>query len=222
MLGVSEQLRDPEVRRALLDPKAFVPDEEGRSSDARELFLPGFDAKRRAFAAPFAMAGVNTRVVHRTNALLGHPYGPDFRYAEDVLLGGGVGGLARVVGVSVGMGLFVAGLAFGPTRKLLERRLPAPGEGPSEERRRRGFLIVEIDAVADDGAQATLRIEGDLDPGYGLTAVMFGESALALADASSPRGEGGVLTPASALGAALVARLRARGMRFEVVAPTHG
>ena len=109
-----------------------------------------------------------------------------------------------------GLGALAGGLAFGPTRKLLDRVLPDPGEGPSEKTRESGYFKIEVHA---DGRRAKVAAKGD--PGYAATAVMMGEAALCLALDELPD-RFGVLTPATAMGGALVERLRAAGMTLTV------
>jgi len=173
------------------------------------------------WTGPFLMAGINTRIVRRSNALLGYRYGRDLRYDEAVDTGRGLGGRLRARTLSTGLAAFTTGVALPPTawalRKLL---LPAPGEGPSAEERSRGFFNITLYAEAEvpaDGEPVSLRtrVRAGLDPGYGATARMLGESALCLARGEAEGLEGGVLTPASALGLPLVARLRAAGITFD-------
>jgi short subunit dehydrogenase-like uncharacterized protein len=119
-------------------------------------------------------------------------------------------------GTRLGLGALMAGLSLPPTRYLLDRMLPKPGEGPSEHARRTGHFTIDLFAKTTSGARYTARVRAKGDPGYAATAVMLGESALALVhdrDALPPI-EGGVLTPATALGDPLVARLRAAGMEI--------
>lgn len=213
MMAIFENVRDPAVRRALADPYVLDPDGSPRGPDRPDFMGPKRDADGR-WTAPFVMAGVNTRVVRRSNALLDHAYGRDFRYDEAFDTGAGLGGLAKAIGVSTAMAaVAVAVLPAG--RRLLARFLPAPGEGPSREERERGRFRLEIRAKSAAGQQLVGVIAGNLDPGYGQTAVMLGESALCLAqDELSARG--GVLTPAASMGMKLVDRLRAAGMTFRV------
>ena len=115
-----------------------------------------------------------------------------------------------------GSAALVAGLSFPPTRAVLDRVLPSPGEGPSEETRRKGFFKFEIRTRTPSGARYVATAAGQGDPGYQATAVMFGESALCLAlDGSKLPEAAGVLTPATAMGAVLADRLRAAGFTFE-------
>ena len=102
-------------------------------------------------------------------------------------------------------------------RGLLEKVLPAPGEGPSKEERERGYFVTRFVAETASGKKVKGRVEGKADPGYGETAKMLAESAMCLArDADALPKRAGVLTPASAMGDRLLARLRAAGMVFDV------
>jgi short subunit dehydrogenase-like uncharacterized protein len=214
MMTIAENVRDPVVRRAMGDPYALDPDDGARGPDGRDPLLPGRDEGGR-FTAPFVMGPANTRVVRRSNALLGYPYGRDFRYDEAIDTGRGLRGAGRAAAVSAGLVLGLAVIASPAGRRLAGRFLPAPGEGPDRETRQRGRFRVEIRAVGRSGARVVGVVAGDLDPGYGQTAVMLGETALALAADGLPE-RGGVLTPASALGMPLVERLRSAGMTFRV------
>ena len=150
------------------------------------------------------MASYNTRVVRRSAVLL--DYGPRFRYREISAYSNPV--TARVA--TSGLGGLAAGLAFPPTRRLLDRVLPGPGEGPSEKSRASGYFKMEVHGA---GRRATVAAKGD--PGYAATAVMMGESALCVALDQLPD-RFGVLTPAAAMGTALIDRLRAAGMTLTV------
>ncbi len=155
------------------------------------------------------------RVVRRSAALLG--YGPSFRYDEAVPTGRGPGAAVAAGAVAVLSGALIAGLASPRLRPLLDRVLPAPGAGPSERTLEAGRFRAEARAVTTTGARYRSVVAADLDPGYGATAAMLGQSALSLAldDLDSPAG---VLTPAAAMGDALVDRLRGVGFRLEVAA----
>jgi short subunit dehydrogenase-like uncharacterized protein len=166
---------------------------------------------------PFIMGTINTRAVRRTNALLGWAYGRRFRYREVMGFGSGPLGAVQAAGTAGGAGALVGALSFGPTRAMLDRVLPAPGEGPSAAQRERGFFRIEIHTRTSTGVRYICRVAAKGDPGYKATAVMFGESGLCLAmDGDRLPALAGVLTPASAMGATLVERLRTAGMTFEV------
>jgi len=155
-------------------------------------------------------------VVRRSNALQGWAYGPSFRYREVMGFGGPLGA-AQAGAIAGGVGALTAGLSLAPARAALDRVLPSPGEGPSESARARGFFRIDIHARTSSGARYLCRVAAQGDPGYKATSVMFGESSLCLAlDAERLPARAGVLTPATAMGDALVQRLRHAGQTFEV------
>jgi short subunit dehydrogenase-like uncharacterized protein len=119
-------------------------------------------------------------------------------------------------GMKVAVNGLVVGLALPPTRFVLDRVLPEPGTGPSESAQRNGHFTMDLFTTTTEGVRYTARVRAKGDPGYAATAVMLGESALALAlDRDKlPNVEGGVLTPATGIGDALVDRLRAAGLEI--------
>ena len=166
------------------------------------------------WTAPFFMASHNTRIVRRSNALSGFAYGREFRYDEVMDCGRDLAAPVKAGVVSAGLvGLFAA-MSFGPTRSVLGRVLPKPGEGPSPSSQAKGRFVLDIETTTTTGARYRTRVALDKDPGYSGTAVMLGESALCLAIDELPD-TAGVLTPATAMGDALIDRLRAAGMTIE-------
>jgi short subunit dehydrogenase-like uncharacterized protein len=213
--------RDRELRRVAASPYSLSPDRAhepdlGRQEDL--LTLPGqaVDPALRGTLAPFAMASYNTRVVRRSNALRGWAYGRGFRYREVMSVGTSPLSPVLATGTRLGLGALVAALSLSPTRFLLDRLLPRPGSGPAERTRARGHFTVDLFTTTTTGARYTARVRAEGDPGYTATAVMIGEAALALAvdRAALPASEGGVLTPATGIGDALVRRLRTAGMEI--------
>ena len=202
----------PDLRRVVADPEALTGGTlSGRSRRSHPVLTrePGSDV----WSGPFVMGGFNRQVVLRTDALLGWSYGPDFDYREVVDTGRGPLGVVGAAALAGGTAALMGGLSFGPTRRLLDRVLPAPGAGPSERTRRRGRFAVEVRTTATSGARYAARVAAPYDPGYDGTAVMLGESALALALDDLPDAAG-VLTPMTGIGTGLADRLRAH--RFEV------
>ena len=210
MLNMLEEARtDPEVMRLNNDPYALNPKDQRSGPDGRDQSLPAHDDAFGQWTAPFIMAGLNAKVVRRSNALLGYAYGKGFRYDEAMLMGPGPLGLAKAVGLAAGQGAGLAAMALPPVRRIAARRLPSPGEGPTKAQREKGFWDLRFLGEHPDDPSRNLRarLTGDRDPGYGSTAKMLGESAvcLALDPLSSP---GGMLTPAAAMGEPLLARLQ--------------
>lgn len=216
MMNILDELKEnPSLRKVLGDPYALNP-EGVRGPDKGDQKGVRFDPDLDMWTAPFIMAAINTRIVRRSHALLGLPWGKDFRYSEVMSTGKGASGLSRAVAFTAGIVAFMGAIAFPLTRPLVEKRLPSPGEGPSEEERAKGYFKTRLVALGD-GQTVRGLVADDRDPGYGSTAVMLSESALCLALQSAEiRAEGGILTPASAMGMPLIERLRAAGMTFEV------
>jgi short subunit dehydrogenase-like uncharacterized protein len=212
---------DPLARETLRNPYSLAPPGERSGVDTGAGRWPRRDRLRSVWTAPSPMAMVNERVVRRSNALLGYPWGREFRCSEVVTTGRGLGGAAGATAVAGGLGLFTAAMSVGPVRSALERYVfPAPGEGPTREQTERGHFTVRVvgRGTARDGPFTVEAVFGtDLDPGYGATARMLGEAAVCLVrdETESPL-EGGVLTPASGIGMPLVERLRDVGFTATV------
>jgi short subunit dehydrogenase-like uncharacterized protein len=206
---------DPRIRRIVADPYALSPDrsEEPQLGDERDLMTVRRDDDLDMWIGPFLMASTNTRVVRRSNALQGWAYGRQFRYREVFGFGAGATAPVKAAAMMAAIGGLAAGLTFGPSRALLDRVLPAPGEGPSEQARQAGRFRIDIHARASNGTRYVSRVAASGDPGYAATSVMLGEAALSLArDEELLPERAGVLTPATAMGMRLVERLRDAGM----------
>lgn len=231
LASMLEIMRDassnPEVRRMLADPYLLSPD---RAAEPDVGSLADVSLRRGRDIAPelggvwttgFVMALPNTRTVRRSNALLGWPYGRQFRYTEVMTVGSSrvapVAAAFATGGSVVGFGLGSRFFRFLP-RRLVERVVPKPGTGPSEAKRESGHYTVETYTTTTAGARycATMAQRGD--PGYKATSVLLGESALALAlDRDKLSDLYGVLTPAAAMGDALIARFPRAGVSLDTV-----
>ncbi|CCD85719.1 Putative trans-acting enoyl reductase [Bradyrhizobium sp. ORS 285] len=155
---------------------------------------PVYEEDLQSWAAPFMMALINTRNVHRSNMLMGFPYGQDFVYDEMVLTGQGEKGEANAKKV-----MAANAEKTGPNA-------PKPGEGPSKEERDNGYYNLLFVAIAPDGRQVRATVKGDRDPGYGSTSKMISECAVGLLrDGASVKG--GFWTPGAALQDSLIKRL---------------
>jgi short subunit dehydrogenase-like uncharacterized protein len=219
MFEILKEARDDrQVRRILVDPYALNPTGEREGPDERDRTGPFLDEDRGMWTGPFLMAGINTRIVRRSNALLGYPYGRDFRYDEAMDTGRGFGGRARARMLSAALAAFTAGAALSPTAWMLRSFvLPSPGEGPTAEERAGGHFRIVLygDGEGDAPARVETTVAADSDPGYGATSRMLAESALCLARNEADGLGGGILTPASALGLPLVERLNQAGITLE-------
>ncbi|MGO9726522.1 MAG: saccharopine dehydrogenase family protein [Streptosporangiaceae bacterium] len=208
-----------QCRRIAGDPYALSPDRaaEPDLGDERDLHRVSYDSELRRWIAPFIMAGLNTRIVRRSNALQRWAYGRRFRYREVTGFGAGPAAALQASALGAAMQVTEAGLGFGPSRALLGRVLPVLGEGPGERTRRTGFFRMQIQTRTSAGVRYVARLEARGDPGYAATSVMLGESALCLAlDRDLLPARAGVLTPATAMGTALAGRLRAAGHTLAV------
>uniref|UniRef100_A0A7R9Z2J5 Saccharopine dehydrogenase NADP binding domain-containing protein n=1 Tax=Chlamydomonas euryale TaxID=1486919 RepID=A0A7R9Z2J5_9CHLO len=184
------------------------------------------DVNGGTWTGPFVMEAVNGRVVHWSNALAGESYGSDFKYLEAVETGKGWSGFAGASAVAAGLGVFALMMAPG-IRQLSKRVLPAPGEGPSEEARLKGFWNMHLTALSEEapGVKPTV-VKGHIgdpkrDPGYWGTSRMVLEAALCLALQEKQLKEagcreGGVMSASAALGMTYVERLRQAGLTWKI------
>ena len=182
--------KNPRLIPILTSPFGLTPGFEGPNQPMG--MVPEYDEATGKWAAPFIMATINTKNVHRTNFLRGHPYGEDFKYDEMMLTSPGEAGKAAANAV--------ADMLKNP----FGAKPPKPGEGPSKEERENGFYDVLFIGEYPDGEAIHYGVKGKYDPGYGSTSRMLSETGIALL---SCKAEGGVGTPGSFLGEALVERL---------------
>jgi short subunit dehydrogenase-like uncharacterized protein len=206
---------DKTARRVAGDPHSLSPsrDDEPESDHDQELRGVDHDDVIDTYVAPFMMAGVNTRVVRRSNALQGWAYGRNFRYRETLATGSGVTGRLKAVSVSAGSTVTGLALSTSTTRSLVGRFLPDPGEGPEEVKREKGLFEIEIHTETDSGVAYRCRVAAKGDPGYAATSVMLSQAGLALAgDEALLPATSGVLTPATGLGPHMIDRLNAVGV----------
>jgi short subunit dehydrogenase-like uncharacterized protein len=213
MLEEAEQ--DPSIMRVMNEPYSLNPKDQQTGPDEAEGAGPRHDADFGQWTAPFVMAGINTKVVRRSNALLDYAYGKDFRYDEAMLMGSGPAGFAKAVATSAGSAAMMGAMSLGPLRRAVSGRLPQPGDGPSQEQREAGYFDLLLRGTSSDGQELRGRIQGDRDPGYGSTSKMLAEAALCLAR-DEPSVGGGLWTPASAMGDALLARMPRAGVEFTI------
>lgn len=214
---VKEAASDADLRRQLKDPYSLCPPDH-------EFFVRqpnvkmAYDEEYKAWIAPFVMAAINTRVVHRSNALSGNRYGNEFKYEEAMVTGKGGHGKRMARATAWGMNGFMVGLAVPPVRWALENHiLPKPGEGPSEKQQLKGEYDLVFLGTTSAGDKLKCRVTGDRDPGYGSTAKMLAQAAACLAQDVPKSKSGGFWTPATVMGDKLIKRLKAHaGLTFDI------
>jgi short subunit dehydrogenase-like uncharacterized protein len=190
--------RDPRIVALLTSPFALTPGFKGPHQPTG--LIPEYDSSIGAWVAPFIMAPINTKNVHRTNFLLGEQYGADFVYDEMIVAG--LGDLGKA-----------AAEAIAKVNPLAGDKGPKPGEGPSKEERDAGHYDIIFIGEYPDGGRVECVVTGDRDPGYGSTSKMIAESALCLVQ--DVKGDGGIWTPGALMGDALRERLTAKaGLTF--------
>ena len=217
---------DPVRRKAVSDPHGLSPDRAAeppsRNRPTDDFGLLGkvqavtgtrYDTVTQRWVAPFFMAGFNTRIVRRSNALTGWSYGRSFRYDEVMDTGSGPVGAVKAGLTTAVLGGLFAGMSTAPTRRVLDVVLPKPGEGPSEKTMENGRFVMDVETTTTTGARYCTRVAAPYDPGYTGTAIMLGQAGLSLALDGLESG-GGVLTPSVAFGDALISRLEGNDFEF--------
>ncbi len=191
---------NPEIIGVLTNPFALAEGFTGPEQPAGA--APQYDEELGSWSAPFIMAPINTKNIHRSNLLLGHRYGEDFRYDEMLLTGYGEQGKATAE--------FVA------KDDSVGKSELQPGDGPTKEERENGDFDAIFAGMSSDGELMISSVQGDRDPGYGSTSKMLAEAAMCLLK-NPELASGGLWTPAAALGEALVKRLEAHaGLTFQI------
>jgi short subunit dehydrogenase-like uncharacterized protein len=195
--------RDPSILKLMIDPFALTPGFDGPHQPNG--MVPHHDDAVDAWVAPFMMAVINTKNVHRTNFLAGQPYGADFQY-DEMLVVPGLGEIGKAAAEAIAR--------FNP---MAADKGPAPGEGPSKEERDTGHYDIAFVAEMPTGERVTVSVRGDKDPGYGSTCKMIAESALCLLRDVPVEGKGGIWTPGALMPEPLRKRLEAHaGLSFTV------
>lgn len=190
--------KKPSLALLLKSSFALTPGFEGPSQPTG--LFPEYDSATGTWTAPFVMAPINTKNVHRTNFLLGHAWGADLVYDEMVMTTIGDAGKAMAE-------------AMAKANPFGESKLK-PGEGPSKEERENGFYDILFIGEYPDGTTVRASVQGDRDPGYGSTSKMLAETGIALL---ANKGDGGVWTPGALLGDALISRLTEHaGLTFQI------
>ena len=203
---LKEAYADKSVFKVLNNPYGLNPKGKMVGSDKKDLRKIIFDKESNSWIYPFIMAGINTKIVRRSNALSNFQYGKDFRYEEAMISGRGISGLWKAI-----LAIFpLAMVSLNPNsflKKVVNSYMPKPGEGPGVDKRKNGFYNLRFYIIIDEKRKAFAKVIGDSDPGYGSTSKMLAESALCLAFDKLPE-KYGVLTPSVAMGDSLLKRLQ--------------
>ncbi|MGP5010429.1 saccharopine dehydrogenase family protein [Psychrobacter glacincola] len=212
--------KDKSRRKQVANPYLLNDDKDAPNVRQANVSKPEYDSDHKRWLAPFVMASINTRIVHRTNQLLGYEYGRDFKYDEAMWMQDGVKGQLSSYAMSAGLFGFATAMMVKPSRELLAKHvLPKSGSGPSAEEQANGYFDIRLFGETANKDTINTKVTGDKDPGYGSTSRMLAQAALCLAqDISKEEVGGGFWTPASAMGNHLLARLEEHaGLSFEVV-----
>ncbi len=211
VMGQAQQ--DKSIYKVLTNPYGLNPTDQQEGEDCPDLMSVVFDKTSQSYVGPFIMAGINTKVVRRSNALSNYSYGKDFRYDEATLSGKGFKGKMRGILAAIPL-MFMTAKPKSVLKSIANKLLPKPGEGPNKEQRENGFYNLRFYVTLEDGSSAMAKVTGDKDPGYGSTSKMLGETAVCLAVDELPK-ISGVLTPSVAMGDALLQRLeQSSGLTF--------
>ena len=220
--GTDAGRTDPSIGRAMREPYHLAPEGHRRGPDEPDDMRSTkveYDEDLQVWTKPFFMGPMNSKIVRRTNALLGYPYGERFRYDEARAVADGLSGRIKAKAEAIGYVAFLAAVASGPTRSLLTKYvLPDSGEGPDKETRESGQWKIVLIGKMDDGTTVRTLVGGEGDPATDSTSRMLVESALCLGrDADKIPVGGGSWTPAAAMGDLLLDRLTTHaGMSFEL------
>jgi len=215
---LKEAVEDKAVRQLLANPYSLNPDPKFKGPDRKDQTQPVYDSGNEVWTAPFVMAAINTRVVRRGHAVLGFPYGENFKYSETMVTQKGIKGRLQAASIAYGLMLFTGIGITNLGRKFLAKLLPSQGEGPEVNSDNPGYYIIDFYGKTSNGKRLVARVKGDSDPGYGSTSKMLAESAVCLAlDEKDLEVAGGFWTPASAMGNQLLERLQKNaGLSFEI------
>ncbi len=213
---IKQAVKDKRVRKILFNPYSLNPDPSFKGPEKQDQRGVEFSKELGKWTAPFMMAGINTRIVRRSNALMDFIYGKDFTYTETMPTGAGASGYlaAKAISTAVKSIAFMSITALG--RSVLGILLPSQGEGPKVDPDKPGFYVIHLHGETADGEKMIAKVTGDADPGYGSTSKMLAEAGVCLA-LDDLETAGGFWTPSSAMGAKLLTRLcDSAGLTFSI------
>ena len=203
------------VRKILNNPYGLNPINEQSGPDKKDLKSVEYDNEAKSWIAPFVMAGINTKIVRRSNALLNYKYGNSFLYSEAVLVGNGI--LGKIIGyLSLIPILMVIQKKGSVIKKIVDLFVPKAGEGPSKKQRENGFFSLKF-FFSNNRQKYQAKVTGDMDPGYGSTSKMLAECAICLALDDTLNENYGVITPSVAFEENILERLQNNaGLEFSM------
>ena len=212
---IHEASLNKSVRKILNNPYGLNPINEQSGPDKKDLKSVEYDNEAKSWIAPFVMAGINTKIVRRSNALLNYKYGNSFLYSEAVLVGNGI--LGKIIGyLSLIPILMVIQKKGSVIKKIVDLFVPKAGEGPSKKQRENGFFSLKF-FFGNNRQRYLVKVTGDMDPGYGSTSKMLAECAICLALDDTLNENYGVITPSVAFEENILERLQNNaGLEFSM------
>lgn len=213
---IKEASLDREVRKSLTNPYGLNPIGEQKGNDKRDLSSVVYDSEIKSWIAPFLMAGINTRIVRRSNALSKYKYGKGFKYDESIMTGQGIKGRLNGIMLSIPL-IFLAAKPGSLLNKISSFFVPKPGDGPNKKERESGYFSSRFFVFDEESNASVFKVTGDRDPGYGSTSKMLAESAVCIAK-DNLEDKFGVLTPSYAMGDHILNRLISKaGLTFSKI-----
>lgn len=213
---IKEASLDREVRKSLTNPYGLNPVGEQKGNDKRDLSSVVYDSEIKSWIAPFLMAGINTRIVRRSNALSKYKYGKGFKYDESIMTGQGIKGKLNGIMLSIPL-IFLAAKPGSLLNKISSFFVPKPGDGPNKKERESGYFSSRFFVFDEESNASVFKVTGDRDPGYGSTSKMLAESAVCIAK-DNLEDKFGVLTPSYAMGDHILNRLISKaGLTFSKI-----
>ena len=213
---ITEASKDRLIGKILTNPYGLNPEGQRSGPDKRDLNKVKYDEDSKSWIAPFMMAGINTKIVRRSNALSNYSYGKNFTYDESIMTGDGFRGRIRAI-ISVLPLIFLSAKPGSLLKRIFNFFTPKPGQGPNKNERENGYYSMRFYIRYNDKSRALVRVTGDRDPGYGSTSKMLAESAICLSK-DSLKDTYGVITPSIAMGDQILDRLQAKaGLTFKFI-----
>ena len=211
---MKESYKNKDIYKILSNPYSLNPAKKNYGADKKDITKIKYDNISKNWITPFIMATVNTKVVRRSNALTSYSYGKDFLYDEATMTGKGFKGKVFAF-LNVIPLIFVTAPPKSILKKIANKIMPDPGEGPSKKQREEGFYNLRFYIQSNNNKLIVAKVIGDMDPGYGSTSKMLAESAICLAKDDLPELYG-ILTPSVAMGEKLLNRLqKSAGLTFK-------